>query len=230
MNAGPAGLRPVAAALRRPHPLRRISSLPNCTQRVSYARKRSAGFLDVDRVDSLTPFPLRQLVTDLTERFQLRFAQQAAVLLVGFSGVQALQSAAGIVLRAVAERDLDAALALLRAAFPAVNSGPVEIVRLEEGTMEPYVRVRVTIPKDNEVAVINQLHQRSGSIDSLADIGEGQKTIAASAPLAAMLGYDKVLARTTRNRATIDYAFADYRPLPVGSPEPPGSPTKGLIR
>jgi len=160
----------------------------------------------------------------------LRFAQQAAVLLVGFSGVQAMQSAAGIVLRAVAERDLDAAVALLRAAFPAVNSGPIEIVRLEEGTMEPYVRVRVTVPKDNEGAVINQLHQRRGSIDSLADSGEGQKTITASAPLAAMLGYDKVLARTTRNRATIDYAFADYRPLPVEPPEPPGSPAKGLIR
>lgn len=147
------------------------------------------------------------------------------MLLVGFSGVQAMQSAAGIVLRAVAERDLDAAVALLRAAFPAVNCGPVEIVRLGEGTMEPYVRVRVTIPADNAGDVIKQLRQRRGSIDSLADSGDGKKTISASAPLAAMLGYDQLLARTTRNRATIDYAFADYRPSRVESPDPPRSPS-----
>lgn len=146
------------------------------------------------------------------------------MLLVGFSGVQAMQSAAGIVLRAVAERDLDAAATLLRAAFPAVKCGPIEIVRLNDGTMEPYVRVRVTIPADNAGAVIEQLRRRRGSIESLADSGEGQKTIGASAPLASMLGYDQQLARTTRNRATIDYAFADYRPSRVDPPEPPEPP------
>ena len=187
----------------------------------------SADLLDVNRVDSFTQFPLRQLVTDLTQRFQLRFAQQAAVLLEGFSGIHAINSAAGIVLGAVAERDLDAAVALLRAAFPAVKGGPVEILRLNEGTMEPYVRVQVTAPEGNDGEVVSQLHERRGSVESLFDSGKGQRTITATAPLAAMLGYDRVLARTTRNRATIDYAFADYRPMPVDSPEPPRRPASG---
>jgi hypothetical protein len=49
-------------------------------------------------------FPLRQLVSDPTERFQLPFAEQGALLLQGFSGVATQRTARGLVLMAVADR------------------------------------------------------------------------------------------------------------------------------
>ncbi len=176
-------------------------------------------------MDAHAQFPLRQLVTDLTERFQLKFAQQAAVLLDGFSGIQAVQSASGILLRAVAERDLQAAVTLLQAAFPAISSGPVEIVRRDDGAMEPYVRLRVRTPNDACAAVIDQLTERSGAIESVEDAPHGIKVVTAAAPLARLLGYDRILARATRSRATIDYAFADYRPVQSAPSGRPGTPT-----
>jgi translation elongation factor EF-G len=176
-------------------------------------------------VDAYTQLPLRQLVTDLTERFQLKFAQQAAVLLDGFSGVQAVQSASGILLRAVAERDLQAAVTLLQAAFPAIRSGPVEIVLRSDGSMEPFARLRVRSPTDAYAAVVDQLTERGATIESVEDAPDGIKIMTAAAPLARLQGYDRLLARTTRGRGAVDYAFADYRPVQPAPAGRPGSPT-----
>jgi hypothetical protein len=174
-------------------------------------------------VNAATQFPLRQLVTDPLERFQLRFAQQGAVLLDGFAGIQTEASAAGLLVKAVAERDLNAATAMLRVGFAAVRVGPVEIVYLNQGTMEPYVRVRVTTPADYYCDVLAQLNQRRGLIESVDDAGEVGKIVCATAPLAEMLGYDEVLAATTRNRAIADYQFIDYRPVRSPPPTPPAT-------
>jgi hypothetical protein len=174
-------------------------------------------------VKAATPFPLRQLVTDPLGRFQLRFAQQGAVLLDGFDGIQTEASAAGLLVKAVAERDLHAATAMLRVGFAAVRVGPVEIVYLNQGTMEPYVRVRVTTPADYYGDVVAQLTQRRGLLESLDDAGEAGKIVCAAAPLAEMLGYDEVLAANTRNRAIADYHFIDYRPVRSTPPTPPAS-------
>jgi translation elongation factor EF-G len=156
-------------------------------------------------------FPLRQLVTDRTAPFQLGFAEQGATLLAGFSGLQTHVSARGLILEAVAERDLAAAVAMLQVAFSAVDIGAVEVVYLNQGTLEPYVRVRVTISEDDEREVVAQLIQRRAVIESLEAATEKRKIISAIAPLADMLGYDEVAAASTGNRALVDYTFVDYR-------------------
>jgi translation elongation factor EF-G len=169
-------------------------------------------------------FPLRLLVTGPSERFQLRFAEQGAALLAEVSGVQIQASARGLTINAVAERDLSAAVAMLQAAIPAVAVGAMEVVYLDQGTMEPYVRVRVTTPEDFFGDVISQLNQRRGLIESLDDTCDEGKIVVATAPLAQMLGYDKVLAVTTRGRALAEYAFVDYRSVQSESPVPPRTP------
>ncbi len=171
-----------------------------------------------------TRFPLRLLVTDPSERFQLRFAEQGAALLGKVSGVQTQASARGLTINAVAERDLSAAVAMLQAAIPAVAAGAIEVVYLDQGTTEPYVRVRVTTPEDHFGDVIAQLNQRHGLIESLDDTGDEGKVVVATAPLAQLLGYDKVLAVTTRGRAIADYEFVDYRAVQSEAPVPPRTP------
>src|ERR1700739_2637235 len=106
-----------------------------------------------------TRFPLQVLVTDPSERLQLSFAEQGAAVLAGFSGVQTQPSARGLIIKGVAERDLSAAVALLRVAMPAAAVGSVEVVYLEQGSTEPWVRVRVTTPEDHYGEVIAQLVQ-----------------------------------------------------------------------
>jgi predicted membrane GTPase involved in stress response len=169
-------------------------------------------------------FPLRLLVTDPSNKFQLTFPEQSAMLLTGFSGVQTQASARGLIINAVAERDLSAAVAMLQTAFPCVDIGTVEVVYLDQGGMEPYVRVNVTTPEDYYGFVIAQLNDRCGLIESLVDTDSHLKIVSATAPLAKMLGYHKVLAETTRNSATVEYSFVDYRPVQSQSPEPPRRP------
>jgi elongation factor G-like protein len=169
-----------------------------------------------------TSFPLRQLVTDPSERFQLRFAQQAGVLLEGFAGISTESTAKGLLVKAVAERDLHAATAMLRVAFPVVRVDPIEVVYSSDGMLEPYVRVRVTTPADYYGDVVGQLNKRRGLIEDMVDAAKGYKLVTVTAPFAEMLGYDDVLAKTTRNRAMAEYQFLDYRPAPKDPPTPPG--------
>jgi translation elongation factor EF-G len=174
-------------------------------------------------VTSNTRFPLRVLLTDPSERFQLRFAEQGAAILAGVSGVQTQSSARGLIINALAERDLSAAVAMLQAAILTVAVGAVEVIYLDQGTMEPYVRVRVTTPANHYGDVFAQLVQRRGLIESLDDTGEEGKIVTATAPLAEMIGYDQVLAATTRGRAIVEYDFLDYRVV-QSAPVPPKTP------
>jgi hypothetical protein len=107
-----------------------------------------------------TRFPLRVLVTDPSEIFQLRFADQGAALLAGVSGIETQSSARGLIVSGIAERELSAAVAILRVAIPAAAVGTVEVVYLDQGSTEPWVRVRVTTPADHYGDVIAQLVQR----------------------------------------------------------------------
>jgi translation elongation factor EF-G len=166
--------------------------------------------------------PLRILITDRSERFQLRLTQQGAALLAGFSSVQIQSSARDLILSSVSERNLSAAVAMLQAAIPALAVGAVEVVYLNRGAAEPWVRVRVTTPEDHFGDVIAQLNERHGLIEALDDRGDEHKIVTASAPLAKMLGYNELVALTTRNSAVVEYEFLEYRPV-LTLPIPPAS-------
>jgi hypothetical protein len=173
---------------------------------------------------SYTTLPLRLLITDPANKFQLAFSDQGALLLAKFAGIQIRATARGLVINALTERDLSAAVAMLQTLFPAVDIGTVEVVHLNQGSMEPYVHVSVETLEDYYGFVIAQLNERGGLIESLADTDSHHKVVSATAPLAKMLGYDKVLAETTKNSATVAYSFVDYRPVRSQSPDPPRRP------
>jgi predicted membrane GTPase involved in stress response len=175
-------------------------------------------------VTSDARFPLHVLVTDPSERFQLRFAEQGAALLAGVSGVQTHSSTRGLIIKSVAERDLSAAVAILQVVIPAVAVGTVEVVYLDRGSTEPWVRVRVTTPADHYGDVIAQLVQRRGLIECLEETPGAGKIVVATAPLAEMLGYDEVVAVTTRGVGIADYEFVGYRPIQNEAPDPPRAP------
>jgi predicted membrane GTPase involved in stress response len=173
---------------------------------------------------SETRFPLRVLVTDPSERFQLSFAEQGAAVLAGFSGVQTQSSARGLIINGVAERDISAAVAMLRVAIPAVAVGAVEVVYLDQGSTEPWVRVRVTTPADRQGDVVAQLVQRRGLIEGVEDTPDVGKIVVATAPLARLLGYDQAVAATTGGIAIADYEFIGYRPIQRDAPDLPLAP------
>jgi len=156
--------------------------------------------------------PLRLLVTDPASRFQLPFSDQSALLLAGVAGIEAGASARGLILNALSERDLSAAVAMLQTLFPVLNMEPVEVVHLDEGTMEPYVRVNVKTPADFSGPIVAQLKDRSGLIEGVVDTDSHHQIVSATAPLARMLGYDKVLSDATKGSAAVEYCFLDYRP------------------
>src|ERR1700688_4376404 len=116
---------------------------------------------------SYTTLPLRLLITDPESKFQLVFSERGALLFAGFAGVQTHASARGPIINAVTERDLSAAVAMLQTLFPAVDIGTVEVVHLDQGSMEPYVYVSVKTPEDYYGFVIAQLNERGGLIESL---------------------------------------------------------------
>lgn len=112
--------------------------------------------------------PLRQTMTDAGQSMQLDIVESAKLLLAGFSGVRVEVPARVLTLRALAERDLDGAVELLGTAFPTLRRGPVEVVRLEEGRLEPYVRLRLRTPDEFLIRVSDELGRRGGSIEDLA--------------------------------------------------------------
>jgi translation elongation factor EF-G len=167
-------------------------------------------------------FPLRLLLTDSSERFQLRFADQATLLLADFSGVRTRPCATGLEIGSVTERDLYAAVEMIRTAFPHISIGKLTVNYADDGAAEPYVRVRVSTPEDFYGDIIAQLNERRGLIESMEDGGD-QKIVTASAPLVELLGYDKILSKTTRGKALVDYEFLDYRRRTSEPPIPPES-------
>jgi len=167
------------------------------------------------------------LVTDSAERFQLRFAEQAAILLVNFSGVAVQASARGVIINAITERDIFGAAALLKAAISTVEVGRIEIAYRNEHSMEPYYRVRVITPEDHIGDVMAEMNIRRAAIESLDDANPG-KSVACVAPVSKMLGFERVLAEMTRGLATAEYDFIGYRP--TQSDEPPTPPRSPAIQ
>jgi translation elongation factor EF-G len=161
-------------------------------------------------VISYYELPLRQTLTDSGQPLQLDFIEQAKLLLEGFSGVKAEVPARLLSLRALAERDLEGAAALLRAVFPAIRAGRIEVVCLEEGRLEPYVQLRVKAPAEYCAHIGEELLRRSGSIDDLGS-DAGHQVLVSVAPLERLLGFDGWLSAATSGRAIAEYLFKDYR-------------------
>lgn len=157
--------------------------------------------------------PLRQTIMDASQAVQLDFVEQAKLLLQGFASVQIEVPGRALALRALAERDLEAAVTLLEVVFPTLRRSPVEVVLLEGGALEPFVRISLRSTAALAVAMGDELKRRLGTIDEVACEAE-QRIFVAVAPLARLLGFDAWLSRVTHGAAIAQYAFESYRPCP----------------
>jgi predicted membrane GTPase involved in stress response len=169
------------------------------------------------------PYPLRVNVTDPSEPFPLRFAERVAPLFATMTRVNYAKSNSGIVVGAIAERDLESVSKSIREHFPQAVIGPVEIVYVEdEQRKEPYVRVRVSTPDDYYGDVVADLNRRGGLIEHMSDASGEDKLVTATAPLAEVIGYETALTVLTRGTAKVEYEFIGYlRARPSHTPSPP---------
>jgi hypothetical protein len=145
------------------------------------------------------PLPLSMQITDRSQPFPLRFAQEAAARLAEFKTIHVDGTRAGIKLSGAAERDLVNALDTLKMTCPdAIGAG-----------------IGVTYGD-----VVGELNRRKGLIEEMQD-HEGGKLVIASAPLAGMLGLEAGLGPMTRGCATVDFEWIGYQPgAPDESPPP----------
>jgi hypothetical protein len=153
--------------------------------------------------------PLRQVITDVGQP-QIDLMERAKLLLEGFSGVRVETPARALTLRALAERDLEGAVELLYAVFPTLKVGPIEVVRLEAGRLEPYACIQLRTPEEFVERVADELRRRGGSIEEL-EPEAGWRTLASVAPVEQLLGFDGWLSNATAGKAIAQYRFEQYR-------------------
>jgi elongation factor G len=100
-----------------------------------------------------------------------------------------------------------------------VKAGPV--------LLEPVMRVSVQCPRDCREAVIRHLAGLGGRIAGRESREDGG-TIEALAPLARLFGCADVVARLSKQRATVSMAFSSYAPVPRHGDDPPFGPAVGM--
>jgi hypothetical protein len=157
--------------------------------------------------------PLRCQVRDAAVLLQADFIDQANLLLGAFAGVKTESSPRGLILRAAAERDLEAAVAFLRAAFPLLQAQPVEVVLLEGGSLEPVMRVRVATPHAYIEAVRAELVRRGAQCIEVREHENRGRLIETTARATRLLGLDAELARLTLGHAIAEYQFSSHEKL-----------------
>lgn len=130
-----------------------------------------------------------------------------------------------VIIGALTERDVDAAIDLARHRVLDLQSGPVGINYVDTPfPQEPYYRVVVTTPADYVGDVIGDLNRRVGCIEALHNLGDGA-AIKCAVPIATMIGFDLALSKMTRGRGNTDYAFIGYhhRAQKAEPPLPPAA-------
>jgi len=99
-----------------------------------------------------------------------------------------------------------------RAAFKEAMAGAGAIV------MEPVMKVEATAPEEFQGAVVGQLNQRRGVIQT-AEVHEGAATVVAEVPLNMMFGYSTDLRSATQGKGEFTMEFAKYQALPRADQE-----------
>ncbi|MFO0553726.1 MAG: elongation factor G [Polyangiaceae bacterium] len=82
--------------------------------------------------------------------------------------------------------------------------------------LEPVMRLEILTPESGLGAVLGDLAARRGRVSELGARG-GLHTIAATAPLAELMGYATELRSRTQGRGSASLAFARYDPVPARS-------------
>lgn len=163
-------------------------------------------------------YPLEQLASSRSTRFQRGFARMAMHLLPEFRDAALQASDKGLLILAASELALDQPAEVLRQ----IHGTDVDIgaprVRLLQGenVEEPIMWVRAAVPHANAEPVVHELIGRGAEIEEV-DWLAPCPVVRARAPLRELLGYPAALSALCEGKADLEMWLSHYAPLP---PEP----------
>ncbi|TMA16736.1 MAG: hypothetical protein E6J85_18010, partial [Deltaproteobacteria bacterium] len=82
--------------------------------------------------------------------------------------------------------------------------------------LEPIMNVEVQVPEEFQGAMVGQVNQRRGVIQSTETV-EGYAVCTAHVPLSEMFGYSTDLRSATQGKGEFSMEFAKYQPVPRSS-------------
>ena len=156
---------------------------------------------------------LEQAFTSASEKFQLKFAEEASARLESLYGVDPEPTGKALLLHADSELALDAAVVVLRACYGEdLQLGPRRIQQLDNPPMEPIMDVLVRVPVGLGEMVFRDLHRRGAAL-RFKNIEAHGCLMRAEAPMAALLGYRAVLSSLTESLADHWITFNRWEPI-----------------
>lgn len=161
-------------------------------------------------------YVLEQALTSARERFQLKFAKEAADALQELDGIRAEPTGQGLRVSATAETPILQATLLLRTRYGRdLRAGPVQVRFVQDPPMEPIMDVFVLVATAFARSVQSDLRARRGEIVAATDEKRGS-LIRAQAPMATLLGYAKDLRALAGERAEHWVVFSHWAPIGTG--------------
>jgi predicted membrane GTPase involved in stress response len=158
-------------------------------------------------------YVVEQALTCASEKFQLKFAVDAARLLQGLRGVLAEPTGKGLLILGSAEAPLDVAVMILRAAFgERLRTSERRICFMRLPPMEPVMDVFVRAPETDAPAIRRALEARRATLRFTAAENRGW-LLRAEAPMAELLGFADELERVSGGRADHWITFNRWQPL-----------------
>lgn len=158
-------------------------------------------------------YVLEQALTCASERFQLKFAEEASAKLQPLPGVKPEPTGKALLLHGRSEIALDAAVAVLRTGYgEALRSGPRRVRQLDNPPMEPIMDVLVRAPGDVGEKVCRDLQHRL-AVFRFKLIEEHGWLIRAEAPMTELLGYGAALSVLTVGLADHWITFNRWEPV-----------------
>jgi hypothetical protein len=158
-------------------------------------------------------YVLEQALTSASERFQLKFAKEAADALGDVDGVRPEPTGHGLVLHANNETALAQVELLLRARYGShLRAGRVHVRLLDDPPMEPIMDVWVQVAAPFARSVQSDLRARRGRV-LLAEDERRAWLIRAHVPMATLLGYAKDLRALAGERAEHWIVFNHWAPI-----------------
>lgn len=163
-------------------------------------------------------YPLEQLASSRSTRFQHGFARMVMHLLPDFRDAVFEASDKGLLILAASELALDLPAEVLRQIHGAdVHIGEPRVRLLHGATVEePIMWVRAAAPRVTAQSVVHELIGRGADIEEV-DWLAPCPVVRARAPLRELLGYPAALSALCEEKAELEMWLSHYAPLP---PEP----------
>lgn len=158
-------------------------------------------------------YVVEQALTCASEKFQLKFAVDAARLLQGLRGILAEPTGKGLMVLGSCEAALDVAVLVLRACYgERLRASPRRVCYMRLPMMEPVMDVFVRAPETYADSIRRTLEARRATVRCTSAENRSW-LLRAQAPMAELLGYAQELDRLSDGRADHWITFNRWQPI-----------------